>query len=388
MMMERNFVVVGLVAAIVIGAGTFFAIAVSEDLFRRGDTIEIELANSEGLAPGADVLVAGIRAGQIDAVELAGDRVVATVVVTTPIPRDSEARVVLRNMLGRKGIEILPGRDWDRLLADEDEPRIPLERTTVLVDVPDLGDETVDLLRDSDVDALEVLVRSLADVTEDQREEFGALLDGLSGVSRVLAGNRDDLETLVVRSETLVAAAAESDEEIVAIIDAFGSTLNALSARRTELARLLRETSAMSHLVADLVGEERVRIDRSLRELHEVLEIVDRHQVDIAHAWAYGGVGFWGFSQVGRSGEADNPYWGNILTTGVGEAGIDAIAGCGGVVDTFLDQIFGEAECPEDGGPAGGRDTDTARTSASGGIAEAGNGTLGSIRRLLGMELR
>jgi phospholipid/cholesterol/gamma-HCH transport system substrate-binding protein len=388
MMMERNFVLVGLVAAIVISAGTFFAIAVSEDLFRRGDAIEIELANSEGLAPGADVLVAGIRAGQIDAVELAGDRVVATVVVTTPIPRDSAARVVLRNMLGRKGIEILPGRDWDNLLTDEEEPRIPLERTTVLVDVPDLGDETVDLLRDSDVDALEALVRSLADVTEDQRDEFGALLDGLSGVSRVLAYNRDDLETLVVRSETLVAAAAESDEEIVAIIDAFGSTLEALSARRTELAHLLRETSAMSHLLADLVGEERVRIDRSLRELHEILEIVDRHQVDIAHAWAYGGVGFWGFSQVGRSGETDNPYWGNILTTGVGQGGIDAIAGCGGVVDTFLDQIFGEAECPEDDGQTGGHHHSASQPAASGDLARDRNGTLGSIRRLLGMELR
>lgn len=356
MLLERNPVMIGVIAALVIAAATAFGLAMTGDVFRRGDAVVIEFANSQGVSAGDEVQVAGIRAGAVDDVRIAGDLVEVAIVLHTEVPIDSTARVSLRNMLGRRVVEVEPGRDWDNLLNDAEEARIPLERTSTLVDIPDLGDDTVDLLRDADVDALEVLVRSLADVTEDQRDEFGQLLDGLRSFSAVLADNREELAQLIVRSETLVDAAADRDAELVTIIDRFGSTLQLLAERRSELRRLLHETSGTTNAVADLVGEERLALDRILGEVHEVLEMADRHQVDIAHSMAYGGVAFYGFSQVGRSGPADNPYWGNILTTGLGEAGVDAIAGCGGIIDRFLDTVFGPSECPEPGGYSGGED--------------------------------
>lgn len=369
MLLERSPVAVGLVAAVVIGVATTFAIAVSGDLFRTGTPIVAEFENSEGLKPGDDVMVAGIRAGSVDDVRIVGDRVEIHLVVEPEIARDASARIVLRNILGRRAVEVLPGSDWDDLMADEDDPRIPLDRTSSLVDIPDLGDETVALLRDSDVDALETLIVSLADVTEDQRDEVGELLDGLRRFSAVLADNRDDLERLIVRAETVVDAAADRDQELVTIIDEFGSTLDTLVRRRAEVVRFLDETASSTTAVADLVGDERERIDRVLAELHDVLEIADRHQVDIAHSFAYGGVAFYGFSQVGAEGEGDTPYWGNILTTGAGQLGIDAFAGCGGVLDEFLDEVFGEeTECPEAGGPSA-PDSDASGISGDGGDA-------------------
>lgn len=358
MLLERNLAWVGAIAAAVIGVATVFAIAMTEDLFRRGDPIVAEFANSEGVQPGDDVMVAGVRAGAVDDVRVQDGRVVVSMVVETEVPRDSSARVILRNMLGRRSVEIHAGSDWDNLMRDEDDPRIPLERTRSLVDIPDLGDETVALLRDADVDAMETLIVALADVTEGQREEFGELLDGLSRFARVLADQRESLRELIVRAEVVVDAAADRDDDLVAIIDDFGATLEVLARRRGEVQRFLGATATSTNRVADLVSDERDRIDRVLAELHDVLEIADDHQVDIAHTMAYGGVAFHGFSEVGRQGEADNPYWGNILTTGVGPAGIDAVAGCGGLIDEMLDQIFGEADCPEDGGPAGGQSTD------------------------------
>jgi phospholipid/cholesterol/gamma-HCH transport system substrate-binding protein len=372
MLLERNLAWVGVIAAAVIGLATVFAIAVTEDLFRRGDRIVAEFANSEGLQPGDDVLVAGVRAGAVDDVRLEGDRVVVEMVVETDLPRDSAARVVLRNMLGRRSVELLAGRDWEHLLGDEDDPRIPIERTTSLVDIPDLGDETVALLRDADVDALETLIVALADVTEGQRDEFGQLLDGLSRFAHMLSEQREDLRELIVRAEVVVDVAADSDDDLVAIIDDFGATLDTLAQRRGELQDFLHATASSTHRVADLVSDERQRIDRVLAELHEVLEIADRHQVDIAHSMAYGGVAFYGFSQIGRQGEEDNPYWGNIMTTGVGQLGIDAIAGCDGIVDRFLDEVFGEAECPEDDGPAGEQEGDGAALPSLRGFFQGG----------------
>lgn len=369
MILERNQVVVGIVFAALIAVGTVFAVGFSDDVLRSGYRVSIELADAEGLAPGDDVMLAGLRAGTVEDVALDGDHVAVRARVTAEVPADSRAQLVLRNLVGKRAIELVPGDDWGHLLEEMDEPRIPLDRTDGLVDVPDLADETVALLRDADTEALRALVTSLADVTEGQRDEVGELLDGLSRVSAVLAEKRDALQRLITRSEDLVDAAADRDEQIVTIIDEFGSTLDVLNRNRDELTRLLTETAGASSVTADLVREERARLDRVLDEVHEVLEIVDDHQVDLAHTMAYGGVSFYGFSQVGRSGEEDTPYWGNILTTGIGDAGIDAFAGCGGAVDRFLDQIFGPAECPEEGdrtaGPQEGAGGDAAAPAPS-----------------------
>lgn len=347
MLLERDQVVVGALFAVLLAGLSVFAVTASDDLFRRGDDVVIELANAEGLRSGDDVLVAGLRAGTVRSVELAGGHVDVHVRFEAEVPRDSRARLLLRNLVGKRAIEIVTGDDWDHLLVDEERPRIPVDRTSGLIDVPELGDETVALLRDADTEALTVLVRSLADVTEGQHDEVGTLLRGLDRFAGVLAQEREALGTLVSRSAVLVDAAADRDEDLVTIIDRFGSTLDELATRREHLRRLLEATAGASALTADLIGDERERIDHSLAELHEVLEIVDRHQVDVAHTFAYGGVAFLGFSEVGRSGDEDTPFWGNILTQGIGPAGIDAFAGCGGVVDRFLDRIFGEAECPE-----------------------------------------
>lgn len=378
MILERNQVVVGLIFAAFIAAGTVFAIGFSDDVFQSGYPVEIELANAEGLQAGDDVLVAGLRGGKVVDVRIDGDHVAVRARVTTEVPVDSSARLVLRNFVGKRALEIVTGDDWDDLLQDADDPVIPLERTSGLVDLPDLADQTVNLLRDADTDALQALITSLADVTEGQRDEVGQLLDGVQRLSGVLADKRDALAQLIDRSEDLVDAAADRDQQIVTIIDEFGSTLDVLNRNREELTRLLEETAGASSVTAELVREERQRLDRVLNELHEVLEIVDDHQVDLAHTFAYGGVSFHGFSEVARSGEQDNPYWGNILTTGIGDAGIDAFAGCGGMIDQFLDQIFGPAPCPEEGDRTGGPED-------GGGDSAAPSTSVGSLFRLQGV---
>jgi phospholipid/cholesterol/gamma-HCH transport system substrate-binding protein len=347
MLIERNQVVIGVVSAIVLAVATLFSVFVVDDLLRRGDTITVEFANSEGLAAGDEVLIAGYRAGQVDNVEIVGDRIEVQLVAEHDLPVDTRARIVLRNFLGRVGIELEAGNQWDQLLADQDDPRIPLENTEPLADFPQLNEDTVALFRNVDTDAMETMVVALADITQDQREEFGALLDGISDFAEILAENREALSQMIVRAETLVDAAADRDEDLVTIIDEFGSTLNVLAQRRGDLQRLLRDTASSTTLVADLVSDERDRIDRSLAELHEVLEIADARQVDLAHAFAYGGVAFHGFAQVGAQGDRDNPYWGDIMTTGAGIIGIDAIAGCGGAIDQALDAIFGPGQCPD-----------------------------------------
>ena len=355
MLIERNQAVIGLVSALVIAFGTFFAVSLSSGLLVSGYGATAQFTNAKGLKSGDEVLVAGVRAGQVTGVRIAGGHVEVSFKTSADLPRDSRARIMNKNMLGARALALEAGADWDHLLADEEHPNIPLDRTSVLVDIPELGDATVNLLQDSDTKALTQLITSLANVTDGQHDQLNRLLDGLTKVSGVVADKRSQLVDFIDKSQTVVNTLADRDQDLVRIVDAFGSTLHQIAARRQKLGELIDATAGASGTTADIISQHRGALDRTLNEVDEVLTILNHHQVDIAHAVAYGGVAFKGFSEVAKSGTKDNPFWGNIMTTGVGQGGVDAFAGCGGLVDKVLDTVFGPRRARRAAPPRGRR---------------------------------
>jgi virulence factor Mce-like protein len=347
MLIERSHFVTGLVVGIVLLIGTTFAVTLQAGALARGDDIVLEFANADRVESGAPVQIAGVRVGQVMGVEIVGDRVHITIRTGEELPIDTRARVATTNALGARAIALDTGEDWDTLLNDEDDPVIPLERTEALVDLPDVTDETVDFLEGSDTEAAARLFTSLADVTEDQHDEVARLLDGLQRVGGVVEDNRDELETFLADTGELLDVLNATDDDLLRTIDGVGTTVAALNERRAELLGFVRSTASFSATTADLLEEERDRIDVILDDVAGLLATVDEHQVDLAHTLSYGGAAFEGFSSVGTSQGQDNPYWGNIFTTSVGEIGVEVFAGCGGMLDQVLDELLGPGpECP------------------------------------------
>jgi phospholipid/cholesterol/gamma-HCH transport system substrate-binding protein len=357
MLLDKNHALVGLVVILVIGAGTLFAVGATAGLLVRGDRLEVELADAAGLKRGDFVFVAGYRAGEVLSVEIEEEIVRAEFSLTAPeLPADSTASVILVNTLGKRGLSITPGTATQHLTEGD---VIPLSRTSTPVDLPELGDRATELLGGVDVDAMQELTTALADITEGTRDEVEALLTGIEDVSTVVSDRRVEIEAVLDRAYTLVDAAADKDAEIVAIIDDFGSVLGRLVERRDEITRLLQQTASQSTASASLIADNRAQIDRVLASFHEDLAIVDQHQVDLAHTFAYLGVGLEGFSSIGVSnGEArtDNPYWGNVFVTGLGAVGIGAAFDCGGALDSLFTETFGpDPRCePIEGNPSEG----------------------------------
>ncbi|MDX1621757.1 MAG: MlaD family protein, partial [Nitriliruptorales bacterium] len=194
MLLERNQAVIGAIAATVLVAGTFFAVVLSGGLITRGTELEAVFTDAAGLAPRSFVFVAGVRSGEVQSVEIDGDKVRATFTLTAPgIPDDSTASIILQNTLGKRAIRIQPGVS-DTFFEKGDV--IPVERTSTPIDLPELGDESAELLGEVDANAMSDIANSLADITEGQREEVADLLDGVSRLSQVLDENKDELETV------------------------------------------------------------------------------------------------------------------------------------------------------------------------------------------------
>lgn len=371
MLIERSRLLLGIVTGTaLVGAGVL-AMTMQSGALSAGEDVVVELADANRVQAGAPARIAGVRVGQVMGVELAEDRVRVTVRTTEPLPVDSRARITTTNALGARAVTFEPGEDWDTLLTEQEDPVIPLDRTRSFVDLPDVTDETVDFLEASDTEAAARLFTSLADVTDDQNEELGALLDGLESVSTVVEENRRELEAFLDDTGELIDVLNESDRDLVRTLDSVGETVASLTERREDLLELVRSTADFSSTTADLVVEERESIDAILDEMAALLAVVDDHQVDIAHLLAYGGVSFEGFSTVAESQGQDNPYWGDIFTTSAGEAGVDVLAGCGGLIDEVLDQLLGPGpECaPEEegAGPEEGDDEESPQDGDDGG---------------------
>jgi phospholipid/cholesterol/gamma-HCH transport system substrate-binding protein len=364
MMLERNQTLIGAAVIAVVGVGTAFAVGATAGMFEAGEPMSAEFTDAAGLEPGDFVYVGGHRAGTVTGVEVEGEKVVVDFTLTAPqMPADSMAEIRLDTALGRRGLTVVPGTSTSTLEAGS---VIPVDRSATPVDLPELGDESAELLGELDVEAMQELTTALADVTEDAHDDVAELLEGVESVSRIVSERRGELQAILDRAHTLVDATASKDEELVRIIDDFGSVLDRLVARRGDITRLLQETAATSTLTADLVEERREQIDRTLASFHEDLQTLDRHQVDFAHTLAYLGQTQIGFSSIGVShgdAQVDNPYWGNVFTQGLGQVGVAALLDCGSPLDRMFTDLLGPdprceniegppAQGPEEGPPA------------------------------------
>lgn len=350
---ERNPVVLGIFTTLLIVGGTLGALAVQGGLFRGGYRVTAEFADAAGLSAGDQVLIAGLRAGQVEDLRLAGDRVEAVLRVDDhELPKTTRARIILRTLVGRRSVELVapggsssgsgsrsdPG-DWSELLVEGD--RIPVERTSLPVDVPEFGEVAEGIFSETDTAGLNEFLVSLTDVTRGQRAQVEALIQGGSRLTGIVNDQEQEVRELLRNLRTVSEALAARDQQLVAVIDDFGATVADLAARREDLRRLLRGTDEASAIAADLVARERAELDRILDEVHVASEVISRHQLDLAEALAYGGDSIEGFASIAYAGPIEVP-WGNVFTTSLGPAGVDVVAGCGGLIDQQLDGFFGE----------------------------------------------
>ena len=357
-MLQRSQPLVGLVVILLIAVGTAFAVGATAGLFVDGEPMQAEFTDAAGLESGAFVYVGGHRAGIVTGVDIDGGSVMVDFTLTVEeIPEDSMAEITLTSALGRRGLTIVPGSSSSFL---EEGSVIPVDRTVTPVDLPELGDEGAELLGEVDVDALQDLTTALGDITDGNREDVQALLEGVEDVTTIVVDRRDEIEAVLDRATTIVEAVNSKDQELVALIDDFGSVLSRLVDRRADVTRLLQETAATSTLTAELLEERRAQIDRTLASFTEDLELIDRHQVDLAHTLAYLPAGLEGFAGIGYSGgeaQIDNPTWGNVFATNLGSIGVGSLLECNGALDQLFTDLLGpDPRCEQqgDGPPAQG----------------------------------
>jgi len=336
---ERNPLIIGLVAVGLLVATTVGALTLQRSDFVGGYRLVAEFADANGLRVDDIVTIAGVQVGRVDDLEIVEDHVEVTLQIDgAEVPAGTTAELAPQTLVGKRAVELTTGTDFSQILADGD--RIPIERTFVSIDVPRFGNASQDLLSEVDSEALNTFIRSLTDLTRGQREEVAGLIEGGTRLTGLVNDQEEEIRELLRELRGVSETLNSRDDELLSIIDDFDVVLEDLLAKQADIRALFRETTVTNNLTADLIAAKRTELDRVLDEVHRDLEIVNRHQMDLAEALAYAPEAVGGFASISFAGETKVP-WGQVFVQSLGPLGIDPLLGCGGLVDRQLNQVLG-----------------------------------------------
>lgn len=337
--LERNQIIIGILASLFVLGGSAFALLLSGGVFADTYKVTAYFSDAAGLKGGDDVKVAGLDAGKVGSVEIRDGQVAVELKINSDIemPADSTAEIAIETLLGKKNVTLFAGSSSAEL-ADGDE--IAIEDTRTPVDLIQLADTSVDLLEASDADALQTFMEEVTAITSGKRTQITTLVNGLADVSAAIDSRSSELSRLIDSLRTVSGTFAERDDTLVSMIDKYDVVLGNLAERTDDIQSLLENTDLAAHEVASVVRRNRPALDSALNGLHLTLKEVESHQLDLAATISYLNESVRGYQSVGYSQGVPN-RWANIFVQSLGPLGMDSAFGPCGTFDQALDALLG-----------------------------------------------
>lgn len=227
---------------------------------------EAQMANASGLSGGDPVYVAGVPAGRVEAVRLAGDHVVVDFRLDKgqPLGNRTTATVRLKTVLGKRYLEVVPGG------VDEGQRVIPLARTTVPYSLDEVSQDATAAAAGLDVDAMREMMTTLSQVLPEDSEQLGKTLAGISGASAVFAQNGEQIDQLLVMSRQLSDLVAGQEESLVATLGSASTVVEILAVRKEALTQMVDNLGGILATLADSFQDNDVRFSQMVANLTAV----------------------------------------------------------------------------------------------------------------------
>lgn len=123
--MKRSVVetILGLVVIIIAGLFLYYSYQIANFKDDTGYTLEADFSTIGGLSPGDDVVVSGVKVGQVSNIDLVKDSYLARVFINVDkeiqLPRDTAAVISSESLLGGRYLALEPGADEEFLKNGE-----------------------------------------------------------------------------------------------------------------------------------------------------------------------------------------------------------------------------------------------------------------------------
>lgn len=254
--------------------------------------------SADGIYPTTQVKMAGVSVGSVRKITLEGTtaRVLLEMNADVQLPTDSLAELKSEGVLGDKFVRITPGQSADRLAPD----------STIRNKVPDLDLEKLSGQADeivAQVNAItadtELIMRAvrLAYVDNGLQDHVTATVMNLERASadmhRMTAENRQDISIIADNLRALSVAlnelVAKTGDSVSAEMVALRAATEKLDATMTHVNTITGRIEAGEGTLGRLVNDDTTinRLDRTLGEVGEVVESINRVQTEVYYRGAW-----------------------------------------------------------------------------------------------------
>jgi phospholipid/cholesterol/gamma-HCH transport system substrate-binding protein len=316
---ERNPYAIGIVSVLVLSllVGLAFSVGILH-LLEKTYTVKAEFSDAAGIRAGANVKVAGIKAGRVTGIQADRERgkVVISFVVNKGVHLgpDTHAEVALETLLGTRFVR-LSGPVVKPYMEDEPSSArvIPNDRTKTPFDIFDLVKVSTRSVEATDTAKLNQFIKDLADITEGKHDQLAQLLDGVNKVSVAVNDRQAQLSQLLDRFDQLSALLAQKDQTLVSLIDQSQGILDLVQNRRNDIAQGLQSTDQLTGNLSTLLATNKGLLNSILSTLHPALDVISKQQQHVDAALSWLGPGSLGLAKATTHGP-----WADIYVRAVG----------------------------------------------------------------------
>ncbi|GAA1665312.1 MCE family protein [Fodinicola feengrottensis] len=255
-------------------------------------------SDAQGLVPGSDVLIAGVRVGRVDSVSLQNTQAVVTFAVTDDqqLPANANAIIRYADLAGGRYLAVTPGSGHSAGVLNPGDT-IPISRTRPALDltallngfkplfdainpqqVNQLASEIVTVLQGQSgtiADLLNKLVAVTANLAS-RDQVIGAVLTNLDAVLDTMTRNQQNFRALLTGLGSLAAAAAGDRQQIAAAIDGTAALAGSLSGLVTQLRPPATTDLTQLNRAAGMVVANRTALDKALKGAPTLVGTVGR----------------------------------------------------------------------------------------------------------------
>jgi phospholipid/cholesterol/gamma-HCH transport system substrate-binding protein len=263
--------------ALFCGAGVLAAVVVANTLTVpvNGRTVRYSalFSDVDGLTPGNDVTLAGVRVGRVDSVSFTGaaegraQAVVGIEVLSDKrLPGDVGAAVRYADMLGVRSLALTtpPGGGSGTLTAGA---QIPLNHTTPPVDLTALVNGFKPLFDAIDPAQINDLAHAVVGAFQGESGTISTLLLRIADVTANLNDHEALFSQLVTNLNALLGAVDQRGSEVNELITGLADMSSTIAGHNQQLITLLDDGSSTVHTVVSLMNGGLAPLNQSLTDV-------------------------------------------------------------------------------------------------------------------------
>lgn len=222
----------------------------------RGYRVTVQLADSGGIFPNAEVTYRGVAVGRVERLVLSDDGVDVILDISNdapPIPADTNAVVANRSAVGEQYVDLQPPNDRGPYLSDGST--VPRERTKTPAGPEVLLSNVDSLVESVPEDSLRTTIDELYLAFQNSGPALRVLLDSAGKLTTEAATHLPQTTSLLANGKVVLDTQAEQTQQILDYSTSLRLLAEQLKTSNPDLRRLIDVTPTVAVQVDDLLRD-------------------------------------------------------------------------------------------------------------------------------------